>query len=157
MATTWCYFPYQKEVYYRYALENSTISMTFGVDLDLAPLDRETIKLEYMAFAPQLSANQINANYSILYHFAHSVSIGDRVIFPSTVFDRMINVGECTGAYRYVAGHPLRCVHQRPVKWLETFPRDAFSAQAIQGISITLALFRVHNEIFLCELDALLG
>ena len=156
MRPTWCYYPHPDEVYYHHTLDNSVISMTFGIQSDLSPLDREFMRAEYRARFPELSDGQVNTLYSMLYHFTHTLKIGDPIIYPSTRHDRMVHVGKCTGLYRHVPDEPLGCVHQRDVQWLKTFDRNEFSPEALRGISVTLVIFKVHNAIFLKELNRLM-
>ncbi|MBZ0283113.1 MAG: hypothetical protein K8L97_20415 [Anaerolineae bacterium] len=155
--STWCYYPHPDEIYYHHTIDNAVISITFGIDNDLSQLDRETMKAEYTARFPELSDAQIRTLYAMLYHFTHTLQIGDRVIYPSTRHDRMIRVGTCTGNYRHVAGDPLGCVHQRDVEWIKTFARTEFSPDALRGISVNLVIFQVHSDMFLRELGQLMG
>ena len=157
MRTTWCYYPHRDVAYYHHTVDNSVISMSFGVDSDLSQLDREEIREEYATLAPELSPAQVSTLYSMLYHFAHTMQIGDRIIYPPTRHERVILVGRCTGGYRHVPDEPLGCVHQRDVEWVKTIAREEFSPEALRGISVTLALFRVHNAPFLNELNRLMG
>ena len=154
---TWCYYPHPDEAYYHHTLDNSVISITFGIENDLSQLDRETMKAEYMARFPQLTDGQIRTLYAMLYHFTHTLQIGDRIIYPSTRHDRTIHIGYCTGHYRHVPGDSLGCIHQRDVEWVKTFDRNEFSPDALRGISVTLVIFQIHNAIFLNELNQLMG
>jgi predicted Mrr-cat superfamily restriction endonuclease len=157
MQTTWCYYPHPDEAYYHHTLDKSVISMTFGIENDLSQLDREAMKAEYMARFPELTDGQIRTLYAMLYHFTHTLQIGDRIVYPSTRHERVIHVGYCTGNYRHVPNEPLGCVHQRDVKWVKAFDRNEFSPDALRGISVTLVIFQIHNEIFLNELNQLMG
>lgn len=153
----WCYYPNRDEAYFSHAVYDYIVSITFGLNTDLSKFDQETIKAEYLAQFPELSENQIRPLHAILYHFAHTMQKGDWVVYPSTVHDRMIRVGTVTGNYRYVANHPLGCIHQRTVDWIRVFSRNDFSPDALKGISVNLALFRPHDETFLCELNQLMN
>jgi predicted Mrr-cat superfamily restriction endonuclease len=155
--TTWCYYPHPDEAYYHHTVDNNVISITFGIESDLSQLDREAMRAEYAARFPTLSDAQVRTLYSMLYHFTHTMQIGDRVIYPSTRHERVIRVGNCTGHYRHVPGDPLGCVHQHNVEWERTFDREEFSPEALMGISVNLVIFRVHNAIFLNELNQLMG
>jgi predicted Mrr-cat superfamily restriction endonuclease len=131
--------------------------MTFGIENDLSQLDREEMRAEYLARFPELSDAQVRTLYSMLYHFTHTLQIGDRIIYPSTRHERAIHVGICAGHYRHVPGDAMGCVHQRDVQWVKAFDRNEFSPDALRGISVTLVIFQIHNEIFLNELDQLMG
>jgi predicted Mrr-cat superfamily restriction endonuclease len=155
--TTWCYYPHPDEAYYHHTVDNSVMSITFGIESDLSQLDREEMRDEYAARFPELSDAQVRTLYSMLYHFTHTMQIGDRIIYPSTRHERVIRVGRCTGDYRHVPGELLGCVHQRDVKWEKILARDEFSPDALRGISVNLVIFRVHNDVFLNELNQLMG
>ena len=157
MQTTWCYYPHPDEVYYHHTLDQGVISMTYGITSDLSRLDREMMRTEYAIRFPDLSGAQVSNLYSMLYHFAHTLQIGDRIIYPSTRYDRMIHVGQCSGPYRHVPNASLGCVHQRDVQWIHTFDRNEFSQDALRGITVTLVIFQVHNAMFLNELEQLIG
>lgn len=154
---TWCYYPKPDEVYYHHTLDNSVISMAFGIDSALSQLDRQTIKAKYLAWDSWTSENGVSQLAAMLYHFAHTLEVGDRIVYPSTRIDRKIRVGVCTGSYRHVPEDSLDCIHQRDVEWLKTFDRGEFSPDALRGISINTALFRVRSQTFLRELDQLMG
>ena len=89
----------------------------------------------------------------MLYRFCHEVQIGDYVVYPSKS-DRMINIGEVTGDYTYVAdAHEY--VQQRDVKWLKHIPRTYFSQGALYEIGSAMTFFAVKNyaDEFLAALD----
>jgi predicted Mrr-cat superfamily restriction endonuclease len=154
---TWCYYPHPDKAYYHHTVDNSVISITFGIQNNLRQLDRESMRAEYAAQYPELSDAQVRTLYSMLYHFTHTLQIGDWVVYPSTRHERVIRVGRCVGQYRHVPGEPLGCVHQRDVEWEKIFAREEFSPEALMGISVNLVIFRVHSEIFLREFKQLMG
>ena len=89
----------------------------------------------------------------MLYRFFCEVQIGDYVIYPSRS-DRMINIGEVTGAYEYDA-QQTEYAQTRSVKWIKHIPRTAFSQGALYEIGSAMAFFTVKNytDEFLAALE----
>lgn len=122
-------------------------------DLSVIPANREDFKAKYMQVFPDVKKGSIPTSVGMLYRFCHEIQIGDYVVYPSKS-DRMINIGEVTGDYTYVAdAHEY--VQQRDVKWLKHIPRTSFSQGALYEIGSAMSLFVVKNyaEEFLSALD----
>ena len=122
-------------------------------DLSAIPANRDDFKAKYMQVFPDAKKGSIPTSVGMLYRFCHEIQIGDYVVYPSKS-DRMINVGEVTGDYTYVAdAHEY--VQQRDVKWLKHIPRTSFSQGALYEIGSAMTLFAVKNyaEEFLAALD----
>lgn len=122
-------------------------------DLSAIPANRDDFKTKYMQVFPDAKKGSIPTSVGMLYRFCHEIQIGDYVVYPSKS-DRMINIGEVTGDYTYVAD-ALEYVQQRDVKWLKHIPRTSFSQGALYEIGSAMTLFAVKNyaEEFLAALD----
>lgn len=117
------------------------------------PANRDDFKEKYIQVFPDAKKGSIPTSVGMLYRFCHEVQIGDYVVYPSKS-DRMINIGEVTGDYTYVAdAHEY--VQQRDVKWLKHIPRTYFSQGALYEIGSAMTFFAVKNyaDEFLAALD----
>ena len=117
------------------------------------PANRDNFKEKYIQVFPDAKKGSIPTSVGMLYRFCHEVQIGDFVVYPSKS-DRMINIGEVTGDYSYVAdAHEY--VQQRDVKWLKHIPRTYFSQGALYEIGSAMTFFAVKNyaDEFLAALD----
>lgn len=122
-------------------------------DLSLIAPDREAFKEKYIAAYPDAKKGSIPTGVGMLFRFCHEVQIGDYIIYPSKI-DRMINIGEVTGDYKYVPD-ASEYVQQRSVKWLKHVPRMSFSQGALYEIGSAMSFFMVKNyaDEFLAALD----
>ena len=122
-------------------------------DLSLIAPDREAFKEKYIAAYPDAKKGSIPTGVGMLFRFCHEVQVGDYIIYPSKI-DRMINIGEVTGDYKYVPD-ASEYVQQRSVKWLKHLPRMSFSQGALYEIGSAMSFFMVKNyaDEFLAALD----
>ena len=122
-------------------------------DLSLIAPDRESFKEKYIAAYPDAKKGSIPTGVGMLFRFCHEVQVGDYIIYPSKI-DRMINIGEVTGDYKYVPD-ASEYVQQRSVKWLKHVPRMSFSQGALYEIGSAMSFFMVKNyaDEFLAALD----
>lgn len=122
-------------------------------DLSLIAPDRESFKEKYIATYPDAKKGSIPTGVGMLFRFCHEVQVGDYIIYPSKI-DRMINIGEVTGDYKYVPD-ASEYVQQRSVKWLKHVPRMSFSQGALYEIGSAMSFFMVKNyaDEFLAALD----
>ena len=122
-------------------------------DLSLIVPDRESFKEKYIAAYPDAKKGSIPTGVGMLFRFCHEVQVGDYIIYPSKI-DRMINIGEVTGDYKYVPD-ANEYVQQRSVKWLKHVPRMSFSQGALYEIGSAMSFFMVKNyaDEFLAALD----
>ena len=117
------------------------------------PANRDDFKAKYMQVFPDAKKGSVPTGVGMLYRFCYEVQLGDYVVYPSKS-DRMINIGEVTGDYSYVAdAHEY--VQQRDVKWLKHIPRTSFSQGALYEVGSALTFFAVKNyaDEFLSALD----
>ena len=122
-------------------------------DLRSIPANRDDFKDKYVKVFPDAKKGSIPTSVGMLYRFCHEIQKGDYVVYPSKS-DRMINIGQVTGDYEYVAdAHEY--VQQRAVKWLKHIPRTYFSQGALYEIGSAMSLFAVKNysDEFLSALD----
>ena len=123
-------------------------------DLSPLPADREAFKGKLAEVYPEKKKGAIPVDAGTLYRFVHEMALGDIVIYPSKT-DRMVNIGEVTGGYEYVAaGVDLDSPNRRKVKWLQHMPRTMFSQSALHEIGSFITLFQVttHADEFLAAL-----
>lgn len=122
-------------------------------DLKEIPANRDDFKAKYMQVYPDAKKGSVPTSVGMLYRFCYEVQIGDYVVYPSKS-DRMINIGEVTGEYTYVA-EAHEYVQQRDVKWLKHIPRTSFSQGALYEIGSAMTFFAVKNyaDEFLAALD----
>lgn len=122
-------------------------------DLNQITDSREAFKEKYAEVYPEAKKGAIPTSSGMLYRFCHEVQIGDYVVYPSKV-DRMINIGEVTGEYKYVK-EQNDYVQQRSVKWIKHLPRTAFSQGALYEIGSAMSFFTVKNyaDEYLAALD----
>jgi len=114
----------------------------FG-DLSLLPATREAFKERFAAVYPHAKKGQIPTSAGMLYRFAHEVSAGDYLVFP-TKRNRKINIGRIEGPYEY-AGEGKMYPNRRRVKWLKHVPRTSFSQGALYEVGSALSIFMVKN------------
>ncbi len=104
---------------------------------DVAAHDtREKMKAAMHRAFPDWSNGSVNSSYGQVFRFAHEMKVGDPVVYP-VKGSREIMVGEVSGPYRW-AGNDHELVDNdytnvRPVKWLKTVPRIAFSDAALHS------------------------
>ena len=122
-------------------------------DLNQITDSREAFKEKYAEVYPEAKKGAIPTSSGMLYRFCHEVQIGDYVVYPSKV-DRMINIGEVTGEYKYVK-EQNDYVQQRSVTWIKHLPRTAFSQGALYEIGSAMSFFMVKNyaDEYLAALD----
>ena len=122
-------------------------------DLRAIPVTRDDFKEKYVQVYPDAKKGSVPTSVGMLYRFCHEIQKDDYVVYPSKS-DRMINIGQVTGDYEYVAdAHEY--VQQRSVKWLKHIPRTYFSQGTLYEIGSAMTLFAVKNysDEFLSALD----
>jgi restriction system protein len=119
-------------------------------DLGAIAGNREAFKAQLAQVFPAKSAGAIPVEAGVLFRFAVEMQLGDIIVYPSKG-DRMVNIGRIAGAYRFVPDANAEYPNRRPVKWLKSIPRAAFTQSALHEIGSALTLFRVttHTEEFL--------
>ena len=136
-------------------LKHGTIAIGWREMGDLNDIEnnREAFKAEYQLVYPDAKKGSIPTGSGMLYRFCHEVQIGDYIVFPSKS-DRMVNIGEVTGDYKYDASQP-EYVQTRTVKWLKNVPRTAFTQGALYEIGSAMSFFAVKNyaDEFLAALE----
>jgi len=136
-------------------LKHGTIAIGWREMGDLNDIEnnREAFKAKYQLVYPDAKKGSIPTGSGMLYRFCHEVQIGDYIVFPSKS-DRMVNIGEVTGDYKYDASQP-EYVQTRTVKWLKNVPRTAFTQGALYEIGSAMSFFAVKNyaDEFLAALE----
>ncbi|MBX3362766.1 MAG: hypothetical protein KF705_15185 [Phycisphaeraceae bacterium] len=104
---------------------------------NLAPHDtREKMKSAMCRAFPDWSTGSVNSSYGQVFRFAQEMQVGDPIVYP-VKGSREIMIGQIAGSYRW-AGDDRELVDNdycnvRPVKWLKTVPRIAFSDAALHS------------------------
>ena len=126
--------------------ENNVAALGWMEMGDLEPLspDREAFKTQLLKARPNRKEGYYPVATGQLFRFVHEVKPGDLIVYPSK-HDRMVHIGEITGAYRYNPKIEVTYPHHRPVKWLQTFPRTRFSQGALYEIGSAMSFFQVKN------------
>lgn len=121
-------------------------------DLSSLPADRDAFHKKYEETYPSAKKQTVAVSSATVYRFFHEARPGDYVIYPSRP-DRQIYIGRIEGGCYYVSGQHY--CNRRPVKWLKTLPRTAFSQGALYEIGSALTFFRVktYASEFLAALD----
>lgn len=136
-------------------LKHGTVAIGWREMGDLNDIEnnREAFKAKYQLVYPDAKKGSIPTGSGMLYRFCHEVQIGDYIVFPSKS-DRMVNIGEVTGDYKYDASQP-EYVQTRTVKWLKNVPRTAFTQGALYEIGSAMSFFAVKNyaDEFLAALE----
>lgn len=136
-------------------LKHGTIAIGWREMGDLNDIEnnQEAFKAKYQLVYPDAKKGSIPTGSGMLYRFCHEVQIGDYIVFPSKS-DRMVNIGEVTGDYKYDASQP-EYVQTRTVKWLKNVPRTAFTQGALYEIGSAMSFFAVKNyaDEFLAALE----
>ncbi|WP_374396442.1 restriction endonuclease [Sphingopyxis sp.] len=127
-------------------------------DIFALPNDREAYKTELQRTHPGRKLGTIRIDAGILLRFAHEISAGDIIVYPSK-HNRMVNIGRATGKRWREPGYG-REDYELPnfngVDWLGQFPRSDFSQSALYEIGSFITLFRVRNHAdeFLAKIGA---
>ncbi len=154
----WCIYPRRDQETYQMFLTQQRIGLGFSNLGDLRTIEPhlESFRSKWNKkhwFSPAASTNTF---VSMIYSFVHRAKVGDLVIYPPTWLERKIYVGEIVGDYEFHKNQANEYYDLRPVKWIATFGREDFSAEALKGIRVNLAFFQVRKELFLQELEDLL-
>lgn len=124
-------------------------------DLSVLPKTREAFKKAVSSTYPNVKPGAVPVIAGTLFKFANEIKKGDLVIYPSKV-DRMVNFGIVQGDYEFSpAKDDLGCPNRRAIKWINHFPRVAFSQAALHEIGSAVTLFSVKNnaEEFMAAFD----
>lgn len=115
-------------------------------------VSREKLKEGLITTYPDIKKGAIPQNAGVLYRFVNEIKRGDIVIYPSK--DRVVNIGQVTGKYKYVENDKHAYPNQRSIEWLGSFSRNEFSQSALNEIGSALTLFSVktHPNEFLSKI-----
>lgn len=115
--------------------------------------DREALKAALARHYPNKKVGSRPVDAGILYRFAHDMTAGDIVVYPSK-YDRLVNVGRFTGAYKHVASDPDDYSNHRGVEWLLQLPRSEFGQSVLNEIGAFITVFLIRNSanVFLSKL-----
>lgn len=150
----WAIFPEKSKKTYETFLQESYVAMTFGRRLgDLSNVE-DSKEAFQKRWGKSLGATKARQNtFAAMFHsFARRAKIGDLVIYAPTWMERKIYVGRIRSDYKFVR-FSLGYNHRRQVKWIAEFARDEFSKEALRGISVNLAFFKVGRTSFIEQLN----
>ncbi|MGH7242569.1 MAG: restriction endonuclease [Phycisphaerales bacterium] len=85
---------------------------------------------------PDWGKGTVRASYGQLFRFGHEMQVGDPVVYP-VKGSREIMIGRVSGPYRWASDDKELLANDycnmRPVEWLQTVPRIAFSDAALHS------------------------
>jgi restriction system protein len=113
-------------------------------DLNLLGRSRDGFKKKLFDKEPGKSVPQIAVSAGQPFRFVHEMKVGDLVVFPSKV-DRKVHLGRVTGGYAYSPAAEPEYPNRRPVEWLKSLPRTAFTQGALYEVGSAMSLFQVKN------------
>jgi restriction system protein len=113
-------------------------------DLSLLGSSRDGFKKKLALVSADWSPAQIAVSAGQPYRFVHEVKVGDLVVFPSKI-DRKVHLGRVAGDYVYAVAPEPAYPNRRPVQWIRSVPRTAFSQGALYEIGSAMSLFQVKN------------
>ena len=113
-----------------------------GDATELDTLDK--IKARYREAYPDDVENRLRMNSGQLNRFRNEMTEGDYVVFSSKS-QKKIYVGVVSGPYHYSEDAIVGFPHRRPVKWIKSFPRTAFTQGALYEVGSFLTIFKVKN------------
>jgi hypothetical protein len=152
LPTVWCLYPRRSKKTVIQFLNKQFITLGFGGLGDLTKLDNslEAFRQAWEKHHSYMSAGEVRAFYPMFYSFVHRATTGDLVLLPVTWLDKTIHVGRISGPYEYKRWRLPKDL--RPVTWFAQLQRSQFSSEALRGIQVNLAFFRVRQATFLHEL-----
>ncbi len=113
-------------------------------DLSQIEPNREAFKEKIVEVYPEIKAGAVPLAGGQPFRFVYEPKVGDVVVYPSK-HDRIIHIGIIEGDYKYnpslEAGYP----NTRPVKWMKSFPRTAFTQGALYEIGSAMSFFQVKT------------
>jgi len=113
-------------------------------DLTPLPPDREAFKARYEQIFVGAKPRTIQVSGGQVFRFIHELAIGDILVFPCKS-DRRIYIGRVAGPYEYRPEKSATYPNRRPVDWLTSLEREAFSQDALYEAGSFLTLFRISN------------
>ncbi len=127
-------------------LDHSCIAIGWPDMGDLSALkpNRDAFKARYAQVYPAKSAGHVAVAAGQLFRFLQEIKVGDLVVFPAKL-DRTIRIGRVTGPYAHKPDASPPYPNSRPVEWLKSLQRTAFSQGALYEIGSALSLFQVKN------------
>lgn len=124
--------------------QHLAIGWTAMGDLAQLPNDVNAFKQALSQAYPNSKPGAIPVNAGQLYRFIHVMQIGDVVVYPSKQ-DKLIHIGEVTGAYSYDVTD-VSYPNQRSVTWLKHSPRSSFLPAALLEAGAAMSLFKIQNH-----------
>jgi restriction system protein len=123
-------------------------------DLSAIPPDREAFKRKYEQTYGESRPRRVSVSAGQTYRFLHELAVGDVIVFPCKA-DRRIHIGRVSGEYQYCPDQSVIYPNRRPVSWLASVQREAFSQEALYEAGSFLTLFKISNyaEEFLAALS----
>jgi len=148
----WCIHPAHDEQTYKLFLYQGVIGIDFSNLGNLAKIEPTfaAVREKWTQKNRFQNANQAKVFASMMHRFAHQAQPGHLIVYPPTWHEPVVHIGRITGPYRYERWKRYSDLHN--VEWLTKIDRQEFSKEALRGISVNLAFFRVRNEAFQKEL-----
>jgi restriction system protein len=104
---------------------------------------REKMRAAMQATWPAWSSAKVRSSFGQVFRFAHKMQEGEAIVFPVRP-TRQIAIGRINGPYRFAKDDQelveLDYCNVRPVEWLKTVPRTAFSQDALHSFGSALSV-----------------
>lgn len=113
-------------------------------DLRAIPADRAAFKKKYSEVFPNAKPGAIPTSAGQLFRFLLELRVGDLVAYPSKR-DRQIHIARVAGEYTFRPEPEPGYPHHRPVRWLVSRPRTAFTQGALYEIGSAMRFFQLKN------------
>jgi restriction system protein len=112
---------------------------------DLSPLkSRDAVRAAMTKLWPDAKRGAISVNAGQVYRFAHEMTVGDFVIYPSKI-DGLYHLGRVAGPYRHDPKTSPEYANVRPVEWIRSVKRDQLSLGARHEAGGIMTVFQVRN------------
>jgi restriction system protein len=123
-------------------------------DLSKIMPTRDAFKDKVRESYPERKEGAFPIQGGLLFRFVHEMKEGDLIIYPSKI-GRQIHIGRVEGGYRFDPSSLSAYPNLRPVKWLKSFARTAFSQGALYEIGSAMSFFLVKSyaEEFVAALE----
>lgn len=113
-------------------------------DLNLLDQTRAAYKARYGDVYPDKKLGAVPVSAGQMYRFVNEMKVGDVVAYPSKS-NKMINFCVVEDGYFFEESPVGSYPHRRKVRWVNKFPRTAFSQGALYEIGSALSFFQLKT------------
>jgi restriction system protein len=113
-------------------------------NLGTLPATSEAFKAKIGPAYPNQKPGAVPVVAGMLMRFVHTIKEGDLVVYPSKI-DKQVHIGQVIGPYQHNPNLQKDFPNLRPVKWLKSLPRPAFTQGALYELGSIMTLFQIKN------------